>query len=131
MDNAELIRQLAERWNAGDLDGVVELYTEDADDRVRARLARAGDVGGTRAGSRPACMDFGAVWESARVEIGPIERHGDKIVGNGDVEDARRVERRGGHDALRDPLHASGMGRSQSMSGSTDHDAAVAAARGS
>ena len=29
-DHAELIRQLTERWNAGDFDGVVELYAEDA-----------------------------------------------------------------------------------------------------
>jgi len=30
VSNIDVIRQLAERWNAGDVDGALELYTEDA-----------------------------------------------------------------------------------------------------
>jgi ketosteroid isomerase-like protein len=82
MDNAELIRQLAERWNAGDIDGVVELYTEDA--VIVSGPAWPEQVTWEgHEGIRASLLDFGAVWESAQVEIGPIETHGDKVVGTG------------------------------------------------
>jgi ketosteroid isomerase-like protein len=82
MDNAELIRQLAERWNAGDLDGVVELYTEDATIVSGPDWPEQATWEG-HSGIKASLIDFGAVWESARVEMGPIERHGDQIVGKG------------------------------------------------
>jgi ketosteroid isomerase-like protein len=82
MDDADLIRQLAERWNAGDLDGVVELYTEDAVIVSGPDWPEQVTWEGHE-GIKASLLDFGAVWESARVEIGPIERHGDKILGTG------------------------------------------------
>jgi ketosteroid isomerase-like protein len=82
MDNADLIRLLAERWNAGDLDGVVELYTEDAVIISGPGWPEQVTWEGHE-GIRASLLDFGAVWESAQVEIGPNERHGDKILGTG------------------------------------------------
>jgi ketosteroid isomerase-like protein len=82
MDDAELIRQLALRWNAGDLDGVVDLYTEDAVIVSGPDWPEQVTWEG-HGGIKASLLDFGAVWESARVELGPIERHGDKIVGSG------------------------------------------------
>jgi ketosteroid isomerase-like protein len=82
MDNADLIRQLAERWNAGDLDGVVELYTEDAvmvsgPDWPEQITWRGHE------GVRGSMAEFAAAWESASVGMGPIERYGDRIVASG------------------------------------------------
>jgi ketosteroid isomerase-like protein len=82
MDNAALIRTLAERWNAGDLDGVVQLYTEDAvivsGPDWPEQVTWEGHTG-----IMASLLDFGAVWQSAQVEMGPIEHHGDKILGTG------------------------------------------------
>ena len=82
MDDAELIRQLAERWNAGDIEGAVDLYADDA------RMVNGPDwpEQGTwegHGGIRQSMQEWGAVWESAVVEMGPIERYGDRIVATG------------------------------------------------
>jgi ketosteroid isomerase-like protein len=82
MDNTALIRELAERWNAGDLEGVVELYTEDAVIVSGPDWPEQVTWEGHK-GIMQSLLDFGAVWESAQVEIGPIEQHGDKLVGSG------------------------------------------------
>jgi ketosteroid isomerase-like protein len=82
MEDAELIRQLAQRWNAGDLDGVVELYTEDAVIVSGPDWPEQVTWEGHK-GIKASLIDFGAVWESAQVELGPLERHGDKLLGRG------------------------------------------------
>jgi multicomponent Na+:H+ antiporter subunit D len=64
MDDAELIRQLAERWNAGDLDGVVELYTEDAVIVSGPEWPEQVTWSGHE-GIKASLLDFGAVWQSA------------------------------------------------------------------
>jgi ketosteroid isomerase-like protein len=81
-DNADLIRQLAERWNAGDIDGAVELYTEDAVVRSGAHWPEQATWEG-REGIKTSMEEWAVVWQSSRVEMGPIERHGDKILGSG------------------------------------------------
>jgi ketosteroid isomerase-like protein len=82
MDDAALIRQLAERWNAGDLDGVVELYTEDAVIVSGPDWPEQVTWEGHE-GIKASLLDFGAVWESAQVEVGRLEWHGDQLLGTG------------------------------------------------
>jgi ketosteroid isomerase-like protein len=125
---ADVIRELARRWNAGDLDGVVELYTEDAvivsGPDWPEQITWSGHEG-----IRASLIDFGAVWESARVEIGPIERHGDKIVGRGTWK--TRGFASGAEGTM--PfviLFTFRDGKIAAHEWFTDHDQAVAAARG-
>jgi ketosteroid isomerase-like protein len=129
MDNAELIRQLAERWNAGDLDGVVELYTEDATIVSGPDWPEQAAWEG-HSGIKASLIDFGAVWESARVEMGPIERHGDRIVGKG------MWRTRGASSGVEGTmpfviLFSFRDGKIALHEWFTDYDEAVAAARGS
>jgi uncharacterized protein (TIGR02246 family) len=82
MSNADLIRQLAERWNAGDFEGVVELYTEDAvmvngpdwPEQTRSQ---------GREGIRSGIDEWRGVWESSEIELGRIEEFGDRLVVEG------------------------------------------------
>jgi ketosteroid isomerase-like protein len=82
MSNADVIRQLADRWNAGDIDGVVELYTEDAvlvngPDWPEQTPTRG------REGIRSGIEEWQAAWESSQIELGRMEDFGDTIVMEG------------------------------------------------
>jgi ketosteroid isomerase-like protein len=127
-DDADLIRQLAERWNAGDLDGVVDLYTEDAvmvsgPDWPEQITWRGHE------GVRGSMAEFGAAWESALVEMGPIERFGEKILASG------RWMTRGATSGVEGEMPFTILfgfrdGKIAVHEWFTDYDAALAAARG-
>jgi ketosteroid isomerase-like protein len=128
MDNTELIRQLAERWNAGDLDGVVELYTEDAviesgSDWPEQTTWRGHD------GLRASMVEWAAVWESAQVEMGPIERYGDRILGTGTWK-TRGAASGAEAEMPFTILFSFRDGKIAVHEWFTDYDAALAAARG-
>jgi uncharacterized protein (TIGR02246 family) len=82
MSNVELIHQLAERWNAGDVEGVVELYAEDAlmvngPDWPEQTPRRGRD------GVRTNIEEWRGVWESSEIELGNVEAFGDRLVVQG------------------------------------------------
>jgi ketosteroid isomerase-like protein len=129
MDNADLIRQLAERWNAGDVDGAVDLYCEDAVIVNGPDWPEQGTWEG-RERIKVSFEEWGVVWESARVEMGPVERHGDKIVGTGTWR--TRGAASGAEGTM--PfviLFSFRDGKIALHEWFTDYDQAVAAARGS
>jgi ketosteroid isomerase-like protein len=82
MTHVELIHKLAERWNAGDVEGVVELYTEDAV-IVNGPDWPEQDTRQGREGLRTSIDEWQGVWESSEVEIGRVEAFGDTVVVEG------------------------------------------------
>jgi ketosteroid isomerase-like protein len=82
MDNADLIRQLAERWNAGDVEGAVNLYADDAVITSGSEWPEQTEWKGHDA-IRGSMEEWGAIWETSLVEMGPIERYGDRILATG------------------------------------------------
>jgi ketosteroid isomerase-like protein len=128
MDNADLIRQLAERWNAGDIEGAVALYTDDAV-IVSGPHWPEQVVWRGHEGIRTSMVEWGAVWETSRIEIGPIERYGDKILGTGTWVTRGSAS---GADATMpfSILFSFRDGKIAVHEWFEDHDAAIAAARG-
>jgi uncharacterized protein (TIGR02246 family) len=82
MDSVALIRQLVERWNTGDIEGVLDLYAEDGvmlsgDDWPEQNTWRG------REGIRASIEDWRAVWESATASFDRIEAFGDRVLAIG------------------------------------------------
>jgi ketosteroid isomerase-like protein len=82
MSNADVIRQLAERWNAGDFEGVLELYTEDAVVRNGPDWPEQGGSHG-RDGIRAGIEEWRSAWEWSQIELGRIQEFGDRAVVEG------------------------------------------------
>jgi ketosteroid isomerase-like protein len=81
-ENVDVVRQLAERWNAGDVEGALELYTEDAvavsgPEWPEQTTHRGHDE------LRSNMKDWLAVWDSTRIEVDRIESYGDNVVATG------------------------------------------------
>jgi ketosteroid isomerase-like protein len=123
----EIIRQLAERWNAGDIEGALELYTEDAvmlsgPDWPEQVTWRGHE------GIRANMMEWLSVWELSKVEFANLQTFGDRIVGSG----AWTTRGRSSGVTGRLPFAAVATlrdGRIAVFEWFTDYDAAVAAAR--
>ena len=122
-----LVRLLVERWNAGDVEGALALYHEDAVQRPGPEWPEQDVVVGRE--QLAANMDYWReAWQTIDVEIGGIETHGDKVVGQGEWKQRGRVSGVEGTTpfsivlTLRD-------GKIAVIEWFTDHDAAVAAAR--
>jgi ketosteroid isomerase-like protein len=82
MDHGEIIRQLSERWNAGDVEGALGLFTADAvmlaGEDWPEQVTRRGheDI-------RANMEEWLSVWESSEVEIETMDVQGDRVVGRG------------------------------------------------
>ena len=127
-ESHDVVRQLAERWNAGDLDGALDLYHEDAvsiagPDWPEQYTHRGHDE------IRSNMADWLSVWDSSQIEIGSVETYGDKVVVTGAWITRGRSSGVTGTMpivillTLRD-------GKIAVLEWQTDHDTAVAAARG-
>jgi ketosteroid isomerase-like protein len=129
MTHADVIRELVERWNAGDVDGALELYAEDAiavsgPDWPEQETHRGHDE------LRSNMNDWLSVWESSRIEIGSIETYGEHVVGTGTWTTTGRSSGVAGTMPFV-ILFGLRHGKIATLEWYTDHDAAVAAARGS
>jgi uncharacterized protein (TIGR02246 family) len=129
MENAEVIRELARRWNAGDVEGVLEMYTEDAVMLSGADWPEQTTWRG-REGIRANIDDWRAVWESSELEIRRLETFGDRIVTEGAWNTQGRSSGVSGTMPIT-TLCTIRHGKIASIEWFTDYDAAVAAARGS
>jgi ketosteroid isomerase-like protein len=129
MGNVDVIRELTRRWNAGDVEGVLDLFTQDAVMLAGADWPEQATSHG-REGIRSNIEDWRAVWESSELEIGRHETFGDKVVSEG------AWNTRGRSSGLSGTMPATTLctirhGKIASLEWFTDYDAAVAAARGS
>ena len=129
MDNqhAAIAKELIERWNAGDIDGVVELYTEDTamyagDEWPDQETYRGHD------GVRQNIEQWRSVWESSSIELEELESFGERVVASGAWVTRGRASGVSGRMpfvillTIRD-------GKIASLEWFTDHNVAIAAAR--
>jgi uncharacterized protein (TIGR02246 family) len=128
MTPADVIHELARRWNAGDIEGVLEMYTEDAvmlsgPDWPEQNTRRG------REDIRANIDEWRAVWESAELEIRHVETFGDRVVADGAWNTRGRSSRvEGSMPAC--TLCTIRHGKIACLEWFTDYDAAIAAARG-
>ena len=129
MGNVDVIRELTRRWNAGDVEGVLDLFTEDAVMLSGPDWPEQTTWQG-REGIRANIEDWRSVWESSELEIRRLETFGDKVVAEG------AWNTRGRSSGLSGSMPATTLctirrGKIASLEWFTDYDAAVAATRGS
>jgi ketosteroid isomerase-like protein len=126
-DNLDLARRLVALWNAGDIDGVVDLYTEDAAMIAGAEWPEQSEYRGHE-GVRANIEQWRSVWEASRIEAERIEAHGDRVVASGAWITRGRVSGIEGDMPFVVLLTVRG-GKIAVLEWFTDHDEAVAAAR--
>jgi ketosteroid isomerase-like protein len=82
MTHADLIRALTAKWNAGDVDSVSELYTEDAEIRTGPHWPEQATYRGREA-IRETSAEWASLWETLQIEVDTLEEYGDKLVATG------------------------------------------------
>jgi ketosteroid isomerase-like protein len=82
MSQVDVIHQLITRWNAGDLEGAADLYTEDGEMRTGSHWPEHVTYRG-RDEIRDTSREWASLWESLQVELESLEEYGDKVVATG------------------------------------------------
>ena len=124
----EIVRQVAERWNAGDIEGLLALYSEDIVVKTGEHWPESSPVQGKEE-FRESIDEWRSVWKSIVIETDQVEAHGDRVVAHGAWKSTGRVS---GVDG-RMPIHivfTVRAGRIARLEWFPDHERAVAAARG-
>ena len=80
--NADLIRTLMDMWNAGEVDGVSDLYTEDAEIHTGAHWPEVTVYRG-RDEIRRTSAEWASMWENLQIELHSIEEYGERMVVTG------------------------------------------------
>jgi ketosteroid isomerase-like protein len=128
MGNADLIRELTEKWNAGDVDSVADLYTEDAEIRTGPHWPEVTTYRGREA-IRETSAEWASMWDRLQIEVDSLEEYGDQLVATG----AWRMRGAASGIAGEMPifiLFTFREGRIAVLEWFADRDSAVAAARG-
>jgi ketosteroid isomerase-like protein len=82
MSNADLIRTLTDMWNSGEVDGVFDLYTEDAEIRTGPHWPEVTVYRG-RDEIRRTSAEWASMWEDLQIELHSMEEFGDRMVATG------------------------------------------------
>jgi ketosteroid isomerase-like protein len=82
MGNVDAIREFIRRWNSGDLDGTLELFSDDGEIRTGSHWPENAVYRGREA-IRATTEDWVSMWQTIRIELASLEEHGDKVVGIG------------------------------------------------
>jgi ketosteroid isomerase-like protein len=125
--HATIVRELIERWNAGDTEGVVELYSQDTvmyagEEWPDQTVYRGHD------GVRENIEQWRSVWESSSIELEKLESHGERLVASGAWITRGRASGVSGSMPFVILLRIRN-GKIASLEWFTDHNVAVAAAR--
>jgi ketosteroid isomerase-like protein len=128
MCHPDVIRELMAKWNTGDVDGVSELYTEDAEIRTGPHWPERAIYRGRDAIAETS-KEWAALWDNLQVELDTLEEFGDRVV----VSGAWRM--RGAASGIDGEmpifiLFTFRDGKIAVLEWFEDHDAALAAARG-
>ena len=123
------MRTSAERWNAGDFEGMFELYADDMVLVTGEHWPEANLVMEGKDAFRESTQEWLEVWKSIDLETDHVEAYGDRVVANGAWRSTGRVS---GVDGTM-PVHlvlTVRDGKINRLEWYPDHDRAVAAARG-
>jgi ketosteroid isomerase-like protein len=82
MGNADVIREFAAKWNAGDVDGALALYADDAEINTGSHWPEVTTYRG-REEIRATSMEWASNWETIQMAFETLEEHGNKIVATG------------------------------------------------
>jgi ketosteroid isomerase-like protein len=125
----DIVRQTAERWNAGDFEGMFELYHDDMVVVTGEHWPEANLVMEGKDAFRESTREWLEVWQSIEIETDHVEAHGDRVVAHGHWRSTGRVS--GLEGTL--PIHmvlTVWDGRIARLEWYPDHERALAAARG-
>jgi ketosteroid isomerase-like protein len=126
-DPREIVRQVSERWNAGDFDGLLELYHDDVSVHTGEHWPERHVLEGKGA-FRESIDEWLSVWESIAVETDRVEVFGDRVVAHGAWRSTGRLS--GVEGTL--PIHIVFTvrdGKIARVDWCPDHEQAVATAR--
>jgi ketosteroid isomerase-like protein len=124
----EIVRRVADRWNSGDIEGLLELYSDEIVVKTGEHWPEQGPVQGKEA-FRESIDEWLSVWESVAVETDHVEAYGDRVVARGAWKSTGRLS--GVEGEL--PIHIVFTvrdGKIARVDWCADHEQAVAAARG-
>ena len=82
MSHADVIRELTEMWNAADLEGAFDLYTEDAEIRTGPHWPEQATYRGHDE-IRATSQEWASLWDSLEIEVDSLDEFGDKMVATG------------------------------------------------
>jgi ketosteroid isomerase-like protein len=127
--SVDIVRRSAERWNAGDFEGMFELYHDDMVVVTGVHWPDGNAVMEGKDAFRESTRDWLSVWESIELETDHIEAYDDRVVARGCWRSTGRAS--GVEGTL--PVHivlTVRDGRIARLEWYPDHERAVAAARG-
>ena len=128
-DALDIVRSSAERWNAGDFEGMFELYAEDMVVVTGEHWPEANQVMEGKDAFRESTQEWLELWQSVELETDHVEAYGDRVVARGHWRSTGRVS--GVEGTM--PIHmvlTVRDGKIARLEWYPDHDRAVAAARG-
>jgi ketosteroid isomerase-like protein len=124
----EIVRQVGRCWNAGDMEGLLELYHEDVAVHTGEHWPERHVLEG-KAAFRESIDEWLSVWESIEVETDHVEAYGDRVVARGEWRSTGRMS--GVEGTM--PIHIVFTvrdGKIARVDWCPDHEQAVATARG-
>ena len=127
VEPTELVRQVSERWNAGDIEGLLELYADDLVVQTGEHWPEQATLQG-KAAFRESIDEWLDVWQSIAVETDHVEAYGNRVVARGAWRSTGRLS--GVEGTL--PIHIVFTvrdGKIARVDWCPDHDQAVATAR--
>jgi ketosteroid isomerase-like protein len=124
----EIVRQVSERWNAGDIEGLLALYSDDIVVKTGEHWPEQATVQG-KAAFRESIDEWLSVWQSIAIETDHVEAHGDRVVARGAWQSTGRLSGIEGTMPIHIVFTVRG-GRIARLEWFPDHERAVAAARG-
>jgi ketosteroid isomerase-like protein len=125
----DIVRKCAERWNAGDFEGMFELYSEDMVVVTGSHWPEANVTMEGKDAFRESTRDWLSVWKEIELETDQVEAYGERVVAQGHW----RMTARASGVAGKMPIHMVLTVRDEKIARLEyypDHDRAVAAARG-
>jgi ketosteroid isomerase-like protein len=125
----DIVRRSAERWNAGDFEGMFELYADDMVVVTGEHWPEANQVMEGKDAFRESTQEWLELWQSVELETDHVEAYGDRVVARGHWRSTGRVS--GVEGTM--PVHmvlTVRDGKIARLEWYPDHDRAVAAARG-
>jgi ketosteroid isomerase-like protein len=125
----DIVRKSAERWNAGDFEGMFELYSDDLVVVTGSHWLEANVTTEGKDAFRKSTRDWLSVWESIEMETDHVEAFGDRVVARGHWRSKGLLSGVEGKIPMHMVLTVRD-GRIARLEWYPDHDSAVAAARG-